>query len=101
MTNVLTAEKIAELLAAGRVRGGYDKVLADFIESGEAGIEVDLSSGHIAGKTAKQATTGLNLARKRTDDNGKLKVEGANTVRVVEQDGHVFLINTAVTTSED
>jgi len=96
MTNVLDATTIAALLAKGRVRGGYDKVLADFIESGDAGIEVDLTSGHIAGKTAKQATTGLNLARKRVDDNGKPRIEGGASVRVVEQDGSVFLINTAV-----
>lgn len=93
----IDAAKIAELLAKGRVRGGYDKVLSDFLANGEAGIEVDLTTGVIAGKTSKQAQMGLNLAKKRTDDNGKLIHEGAQNVRVIESDGNVYLINTAVT----
>lgn len=97
----LTPEKIAELLAKGRVRGGYDKVLADFIESGEAGIEVDLTTGPIAGKTSKQAVTGFNLTRKRTNDKGELRHEAGPNVRVIESDGNVYLINTAVTVTEE
>lgn len=96
MANTLTPDKIAELLAKGRVRGGYDRVLTDFFASGEAGIQVDLETGPIAGKTSKQAKTGLDLARKRTDQNGKLvHAEGVN-VRVIESDGNVYLINTGL-----
>ena len=96
----LTPEKIAELLAKGRARGAYDPVLADFIASGEAGIEVELT-GALAGRNAKQVKTGLDNARKRTNDNGKLVHEGAQNVRVIEADDTVYLINTAVTPQED
>ena len=96
MSNVLTPERIQELLAAGRTRGAYGQVLKNFLDSGDPGIEVPLDTGEIAGKSSKQAKTGLDMARKRTDDNGNLVYPGANAVRVVEQDGHVFLINTGV-----
>lgn len=96
----LTPEKIAELLAKGRARGAYDPVLADFLASGEAGIEVE-ASGALAGRTSKQIKTGLDNARKRTNENGKLVHEGGNNVRVIEADGSVYLINTAVTPQED
>ena len=96
MSNVLTPERIQELLADGRTRGAYGQVLKSFLDSGDAGIEVPLDTGDIAGKSSKQAKTGLDMARKRTDDNGNLVYPGANAVRVVEQDGHVFLINTGV-----
>jgi len=97
----LTPEKIAELLAKGRVRGGYDKVLDDFLTSGDAGIEVDLTSGAIAGKTSKQALTGLNGAKKRTNDKGELIHPDAVNVRVIESDGNVYLIRTDVTEDSD
>lgn len=96
----LTPDKIAELLAKGRARGAYDKPLADFIASGEAGIEVELT-GALAGRNSKQAKSGFDAARKRTDANGKLVTEGSQNVRVIEADGSVYLINTAVTVDED
>lgn len=96
MTNTLTPDKIAELLSKGRARGAYDAPLSDFLSSGEAGIEVPLT-GALAGKTGKQAKSGFDAARKRTDQNGKLVHEGGNNVRVIEADGNVYLINTAVT----
>jgi hypothetical protein len=101
MANVLDPARIQELLAAGRTRGAYGSVLKSFLDSGEAGIEVPLDSGEIAGKSSKQAKTGLDNARKRTDDNGKLVYEGSQNVRVIEQEGHVFLINTSVTSDEE
>lgn len=101
MANVLDPTRIQELLAAGRTRGAYGSVLKTFLDSGEAGIEVPLDSGEIAGKSSKQAKTGLDNARKRTDDNGKLVYDGSQNVRVIEQEGHVYLINTSVTSDED
>lgn len=101
MANVLDPAKIQELLAAGRTRGAYGTVLADFLTSGDAGIEVPLDNGPIAGKNSKQAKTGLDNARKRTDDAGKLVYDGAQNVRVIEQEGHVYLINTAVTVEDE
>jgi len=101
MATVLDAAKIQELLAVGRTRGAYGTVLSNFLESGEPGIEVPLDSGEIAGKSSKQAKTGLDNARKRTDEKGGLVYAGAQNVRVIEQDGKVYLINTSVTSEED
>lgn len=96
--SALSPDQIAALLAKGRTRGDYDRVLRDFVESGEAGIEVPLSEGALAGKTSKQAKTGLDNARKRTNDQGKLVVEGAQNVKVIENEGHVYLINVSAST---
>ena len=96
----LTPDKIAELLAKGRARGAYDPVISDFLASGEAGIEVEVN-GALTGRTSKQIKTGLDNARKRTDSNGKLVHEGGNTVRVVEADDKVYLINTGVAVDND
>lgn len=101
MANVLTPDRIQELLAAGRTRGAYGTVLSNFLESKEPGIEVPLDSGEIAGKSSKQAKTGLDGARKRTDEKGGLVYAGAQNVRVIEQDGKVYLINTSVTSDDD
>jgi len=101
MAGVLDAAKIQELLQAGRTRGAYGTVLSDFLSSGEAGIEVDLTSGPIAGKSSKQAKTGLDSARKRTDEKGKLVYDGSQNVRVIEQDGHVYLINTGAASEDE
>ena len=91
----LTPDKIAELLSKGRARGAYDPVLSDFLNSGEAGIEVEFT-GALTGKNAKQVKMGLDSARKRTNANGVLVHEGGNNVRVIEADGSVYLINTSV-----
>lgn len=94
--STLTAEQIQALLAKGRTRGDYDRVLRDYVSTGEPGIEVPLDSGPLAGKTSKQAKTGLDNARKRMTDDGKPAIEGAQSVKVIEAEGHVYLINTAV-----
>lgn len=96
----LTPDKIAELLSKGRARGAYDQPLADFLTSGEAGIEVPLN-GAFTGKNGKQVKAGFDAARKRTDANGKLVHEGAQNVRVIEADGNVYLINTSVVTDDE
>jgi ribosomal protein S3 len=96
----LTPDKIAELLSKGRARGAYDPILSQFIDSGEAGIEVEFT-GTLAGRNAKQVKTGLDAARKRTDGNGSLVHAGAQNVRVIEADGSVYLINTTVVTDEE
>src|SRR4051812_29389416 len=67
----LTPDLISELLAGARTKGAGDDVLEGFIDSGEAGIQVDLESGAFAGKTAAQAATSLNNAKKRTKTNDK------------------------------
>jgi len=95
----LTPDKIAELLSKGRARGAYDPVMESFLTSGEAGIQVE-ATGALAGKTGKQIKSGLEAAKKRTNDNGVLVHEGAQNVRVIEADDNVYLINTAAVTDD-
>ena len=108
----LTAEAIASLLATSRGRGDYDSVLSDFLKSGDAGIEVDLSAGALAGKDAKNVVTGLNNAKTRMNkETGEPVHPGGHAVKVILRkvgDGdnaeeHVFLINTSLVggTTED
>jgi hypothetical protein len=101
----LTAEAIQALLASSRGRGDYDSVLADFIKSGETGIEVDLSAGALAGKDAKNVVTGLNNAKGRMNkETGEPVHKGGHAVKVIlrkvgegdNAEEHVFLINTSL-----
>lgn len=97
--NPLDASAIQELLSESRSRGDYATVLKEFIDSGEAGIEVDTSAGVLAGRSADKVSVGLNNAKKAMNENGTLKITGAENVRVVKRgkddDARVFLINQA------
>lgn len=104
--STLTSEQIASLLSGSRTRGAGTEVIKEFIESGEPGIEVDLNSGPLAGKSVGQAYTTLINAKKRTrtDESGAtvLAMPEAAKVRVIKrnlgdkdnEDFRVFLINT-------
>lgn len=106
----LTPEMINSLLADTRTRGAYQGVLEEFLASGEPGIQVDLTSGALAGKTAAQAAVGFNNARtavhKDGDQAGKFKIPGGENVRVIKRKvgsgneavEYVFLIDTAKVT---
>lgn len=111
----LSLDAIAGLLAGSRTRGDYDGVLSDFLsDDAPAGIEVDLSTGPLAGKDPKNVVTGFNNAKARMDKNtGKPVHQGGHNVKVLirwvetdetevvdgktvpKKEGHVFLINTA------
>lgn len=92
----LTQEQIQALLANQRSRGDYDAVLSAFLEGGEAGEQVDLESGVLAGKDAKKVKTGLDNARKRINQStGKPVFEQGHAVKVIVAEDQVFLINTA------
>lgn len=96
MATALDPATIQELLSKQKSRGDYDVELREFLAGGEAGIEVSLSDGRFAGKPSGTVKTGLDNARKRTNDAGGLVHEGAQNVKVIESDGHVYLINVAV-----
>jgi hypothetical protein len=104
MSNVLDAATIQELLSKQKSRGDYDAELRAFLEQGVAGIEISLTEGRFAGKKAGQVKTGLDNARKRTNDAGALVHDGGQNVKVIAlgdaekgEEEHVYLINTAVT----
>lgn len=117
MAQALTAEMIQTLLSSAKSRGDYDQVLSDFINSGEAGIEVDLQSGPLTGKRAKQVKVGFDNARKKPNKEGtglvhpggkNVKViaitgkmqnaEGKEVDREDNNEDHVYLINLALAT---
>lgn len=95
--STLDTSKINALLAQGRSRGVAQHEIKEFLASGEGGIEVSLTSGRFAGKTAKQAQTALNNARKASNANGLVFPEGPDLRVYVEKDDdgteHVYLIN--------
>lgn len=107
MATTLDLDAIQALLETSRARGDYDSILDEFLASGDMGIEVDLTSGPLAGKNtekgAKNVVTGFKNAAKRMGDDGQPRHPGAHNVQVINRkvgDGddaeyHVFLINKA------
>jgi hypothetical protein len=97
---------ITELLSKQRTRGDYGTVIRNFLESNEAGIEVPLDSGPLAGKTADQVKIGLDNARKRVDSNtGQPDFPQGHALKVVKvgkegEDQHVYLIDTSKVTAQ-
>lgn len=106
--SALSPDTIQELLSKTRSRGDYGQVLADFLKSGDAGIEVPLDTGALAGKTAAQAAVGFNNARTAVNkETGQPVHSGGHAVKVIKQvekdsdgndvePGRVYLINTAL-----
>lgn len=100
----LDLDQITKLLSETRTRGDYDVILDNFHASGEAGIEVELGAGQLAGKGAQNVYTGLVNAKKKQDADGKLVREWGPAIKVIKKnfgtkdnpDEHVFLINTAL-----
>lgn len=102
----LSQDEIQGLLSKARTRGEYDVYLKEFLETGEAGIEVDRETGLMAGKSADQIKVGLENAKKRTNDAGEF-VHGdrVKTVKVIKKTDEedkkndalmsVYLIDTA------
>lgn len=109
MAQAIDAQMIQALLSKQKSRGDYDADLREFLNSGEAGVEIDLTSGRFAGKRAKQVKVGFDNARKKTNDQGLVHA-GGTAVKVVaindkndeegnpkgEQEEHVYLINTSL-----
>jgi hypothetical protein len=88
-TTSLTLDKINALLAKKRVRGLYDKELAVFLDSGEAGKDYSLVEGIFQGKAAVSIASGFNNAIDRSED------KAAKDVVVIRDDDEnaVALIN--------
>ena len=100
----LTLDAIQMLLQSSRGRGEYEDVLREFIDSDVPGIEVDLTTGPLTGKDPKNVATGFKNVQGRNDKTtGQPVVPGSHLVKVIlrtvkngdQEEGHVFLINTA------
>ena len=88
--NVLSDDRINELLSLSKQRGLYEAEIKAFVESGVRGVEVPLDSGQFAGKKAQSVKTGLDNARKKLED-----ADVKNGIKVIKQEEQVFLLNTA------
>lgn len=87
----LDANSIQELLAKSRTRGAYDSALSAFLDSGSAGVQVDLEDGEFSGKKSTSIMTGFKGAIKRWPE----KHEGAEPpVRLIQNDEQVYLVRT-------
>lgn len=100
----LDLDAINKLLSETRTRGDYDVILDEFYNSGEAGIEVAVGEGQLAGKDAMNVYTGLNNAKKKQTKEGALVRPWGPSIKVIKKnfgtkeapDEHVFLINTGL-----
>lgn len=90
MANVLSADKVAELLASSKQRGVYEDELKSILAHGNRGEQVDLESGTLAGKKPQSVKTGLENAKKKLDEDVRANV------RIILSEDQVFVINTAV-----
>ena len=97
----LNDDFINDLLAGARTKGAGDQVLEDFLAKGVKAVEVVLTSGPLAGKTAAQAATTITNAKKHMKQNDKGEMipvhPNASQVQVVRRKikdvDHVFLID--------
>jgi len=97
----LTPEQIMELMSKSRTKGAGEKVLQAFLDSGEQGVVLDLTTGPLAGKKAGSAQATLNNAIKRTRTNGdRVEVVNPQFANILVKkagkgdDARVALINT-------
>lgn len=84
----LDASAIAELLAKSKQRGEYARQMKDFLDSGAAGVQISLTEGVFQGKKAASVKAGFENTK-----SGKNAVEGASSVRVIQDGENVFLVN--------
>lgn len=93
MATTLTMDQILQLQSESKQRGQYDMEFGSFLNSGEAGVAIDLTQGTFAGKKAQSVKTGFENARKRVAEKGTdpEKATVAN-VRVILHEGGVYLI---------
>lgn len=94
--SVLDLAAINAILAGTRSRTNSGSYIMEFLQSGELGREVDLTTGAFAGKDAKKVKTALDNARKKMTEDGKLVIPEGINVAVRVKDGKVFVINTAL-----
>ena len=84
----ISPEDLQALLSKSRSKGQYDDELAKFWDSGEAGVQVDLTQGAFQGKKPQTIKTGFENASKRES-----APEGAaKSLQVIVSDENVYLI---------
>lgn len=91
----LTDEQIAALLANTRTKGGYSVKLVEFLDGGDAGIAVAENWPELKDKKDSTVAQGFENAKKNKD-----APAAAEFVKVIKNDGQVFLINLKAETVE-
>ena len=87
----LNAEQIAALMQKTRQKGIYIERLNQFLASGEAGISVNETWVDLKDKKDTTLKQGFENAKDNKDAS-----EGSENVKVIANEGQVFLINLAV-----
>lgn len=79
----LDLSAIDEILGTTRSKLNSSEYVRDFLNSGEMGREVDLTTGAFVGKNAKQVKMALDAARKKvSDETGMLAIPGGTDIQV-------------------
>ena len=87
----LSPEQIREIYAKRRTKGQYADFLAEFLASGDNGVEVKDQWTQLADKKASTIKQGFENAKDKKD-----APEGADRVDVIVDGEDVFLINAAM-----
>lgn len=84
----LTAQDIAQLLAKTRQKGLYIQKMNEFLASGELGVSAKSTWVELADKKDTTLKQGFDNAK-----GSKEVADGAENVRVISQEGDVYLVN--------
>lgn len=84
----LTAEQIQALLGKTRQKGVYTEKLNEFLASGESGVSVNETWMELKDKKDSTLKQGFEAAKEK-----KEAAEGSEFVKVIVNEGQVFLIN--------
>ena len=86
----LTADQIQALLGKTRQKGMYIEKLNAFLDSGEAGVNVNETWPEFATKKATTLKQGFENAKENKEAR-----EGSDNVKVIASDDLVYLVNLA------
>ena len=84
----LTAEQIQALLGKTRQKGIYTEKLNEFLASGEAGVSVNETWMELKDKKDSTLKQGFEAAKEKKEAG-----DGSEFVKVIVNEGQVFLIN--------
>lgn len=91
----LTPDQIKALLGKTRQKGLYVQKLNEFLESGEAGISVKEKWVEFAEKKDTTLKQGFDNAKENKEAG-----EGSENIKVIANEGDVYLINLALAAEE-
>ena len=87
----LSPDEVRAIYAKRRTKGLYDAMLAEFLESGDNGVDVKVQWTELADKKAQTLKQGFENSKDR-----KTAPEGSDGVDVIVDGENVYLINKIV-----